>query len=93
MGLEGPNHFHVPNRGITGIMSHTKNIFSIGGHDKMINVWREQRVWCEERGDEEKQKRGKTAPFIYKNPSPTEDTLNPDDLIPYTLKHDQLFHI
>jgi hypothetical protein len=34
------------------------------------------------RGDEEKQKKGKIAPFIYKNPSPTRDALNPDDIMP-----------
>jgi hypothetical protein len=45
------------------------------------------------RGDGEKRKEGKPFP-LYKESSPSANkTLNPDDIMPYTLKRDQSFHI
>jgi hypothetical protein len=59
----------------------------------MIICERMKSLMCEKRGDGEKQKRGENHPLYITNPLPIKNALNPDDLIPCTLKHDQLFHI
>jgi hypothetical protein len=46
-----------------------------------------------EKGMEKSKRRENCSPLYKEIPSFTSNTLNPDDLMPCTLKHDQLFYI
>jgi hypothetical protein len=79
------------------LTSHTENIFSIWGHDdQIIGEYESRGEWRCEKWDEKKQKRWGIVSFIYNAPpfpKKKGKALNPDDIIPSTLKHNQSFHI